>query len=126
MSLRRPRHLVRRQIRGRAFSEPINLYRVDGERNNRGQLVETVGPAIPTKCATAPASGSDARVRELMEGGVDLGAMRNFWTVEDVNPAEEGGGRGDIIEFLNERYRVQSTQRWGGFSESLCILAEEQ
>ena len=126
MSIKRPAHLTRRQIAGRAFSEGVVLIRLTGGgRNKFGEWQATETPA-DTVCATAPASGDDARVRELMEDGVHLEAMRIFWTVEALNPAVEGSSPGDILVFESERWRVRSTKRWGGFSESLAVRQSPQ
>ena len=134
MSLARPPHLVSRQMGGRAFSEPLVILRTSGARDKTGEWTETE-TREETTCATAPAgtSGSSGgRVRQLMEGGVRLDAMRDFWTVEDLRPAVEeasdgtGGSAGDIVVFEGERYRIDSTARWGGFSESLGIRQEGQ
>ena len=125
MSLKRPAHLAARQIRGRAFSEPITILRTEGEFNVYGEYHEST-TSIVTKCATAPVTSTDARVRVLAEGGIALEAMRYFWTVEDVESVKEGESPGDIIEFVGEMWRVKDTQRWGSFSESLAVRIENQ
>ena len=117
--LRRPTHLSQRQVRGRAFSERVVIQHIIGEHNVFGEPSESVDREAETLCATAPASAgsnADARVREITEGGVLLEAIRYFWTVEDVHPVAYDEGPGDIMVYAGERWRVQSTQRWGGIS----------
>ena len=126
MRLKRPAHLAARQIRGRAFSEPITILRTEGEYNVYGEYHEST-TSVPAKCATAPVTNlSDSRVRILAEEGITLSAMRHFWTVEDLEPVKEGQSAGDIVEFVGEQWRVRVTQRWGGFSESLAVRIENQ
>ena len=127
MALKRPQHLVRRQISGRVFSEPVTIVRSQGSRNEFGEYVE-METMVDSLCATAPASGvsQEAILRELTEGGVQLDSIRVFWTVEDMNPVVEGDDSGDKLIYLGERYRVHLTQRWGGFSESICKREEGQ
>ena len=124
--LRRPQHLVRRQISGRVFSEPLTIVRSHGARNAFGEYVERE-TTLETLCATAPVAGvSQDIIRELTQGGVQLDAIRVFWTVEDLNPVVEGRDAGDKLVYLGERYRVHLTQRWGGFSETVCKREEGQ
>ncbi len=125
--LRRPQHLVRRQISGRVFSEPVTILRPQGSRNEFGEYNE-IDTRMETLCATAPASGvsQEAVLRELTEGGVQLDSIRVFWTVEDLNPVIEGYDSGDKLIYLGERYRVHLTQRWGGFSETIGKREEAQ
>ena len=125
MSLKRPTHLAQRQVVGRAFSEKLTLIRTVGARNSFGEYTESE-QLIPTVCATAPASGNDARVRLLTEGGVQLDALRLFWTTQDLNPVVKDHSAGDIVEFDGERYRIKLTQRWGSFSESVGVREEGQ
>ena len=109
------------------FSEDARIVTVTTEVNEFGEPTHTESEEA-IKCATAPPTGNEPRVRELIEGGVLLEAMRNFWTVQDLRPVQYGntGTAGDIIEYQNERWRVTETQRWGGFSESLCVRIEKQ
>ena len=125
MSLKRPNHLAQRQVVGRAFSEKLTLIRTVGSRNYFGEYTE-VEQLFSTVCATAPASGNDARVRQLTEGGVQLDALRIFWTTQDLNAVVEGHSAGDIVEFEGERFRIRLTQRWGSFSESIGQRQEGQ
>ena len=125
MSLGRPTHLDERQMRGRAFSEPLTIQHTQAEFNVYGEDTESVEAESVTLCATAPPTAQDARVRQLMEGGVQLNAMRFFWTVETVHPVGDHGP-GDILIFEGERWRVHSTQRWGAFSESIGVRQEGQ
>ena len=125
MSLKRPRHLTRRQSRGRAFNEPLTIIYIRGTRNDYGEYAETRNE-VRTYGATAPASRQDALVRTLLEGGIQLDALRLFWTAEDVDPVREGQGPGDIIVYEGTMYRVQNTQRWGGFSETMATREEGQ
>ena len=98
--LERPLHLTRRQITGRMFSEDARIVTVTTEVNEFGEPTHTESEEA-IKCATAPPTGNEPRVRELIEGGVLLEAMRNFWTVQDLRPVQYGntGTAGDIIEF---------------------------
>ena len=125
MALRRPTHLVQRQIRGRAFSEEIFLVREVGHRNSFGEHVSET-TRTHTLCATAPATKDDARVRELLEGAVALNDTRLFWTVETLDPVVPGGGSGDIIEWQGDRFRAHSSSRWGGFSETIAVREDVQ
>ena len=127
MSIARPQHLVERQIKGRAFSEEISLVQTVGAYNNHGEYSESQIPS-DTLCATAPPSAGDERVRELTQGGVKLEDMRLFWTSEDLRPVFDHSS-GDLIIFPRrngEHFRVKSTERWGGFSESLAVRQENQ
>ena len=130
MSLQRPTHLDVRQIRGRAFSEPLTIQYIVAAIGHYGGAVETVAREEETFCATAPASAQDARAREIMEGGIQLNAMRIFWTAEEVDPVSDTGP-GDILIYpvdpvLGERWRVSVTQRWGTFSASIGVRQEVQ
>ena len=119
LMLRRPVHLSQRQVRGRAFSERVTIQHVIGEHNVFGEY-STATRETETLCATAPATGTgaaDARVREITEGGVLLEAIRFFWLIEDVHSVAYDEGPGDILIYAGERWRVKSTQRWGGLSE---------
>jgi len=122
--LERPGYLNNRQIRGRAFSEPITIKKAGGVRNDYGEFTESFTD-IQTLCATAPSSQYD-RNREKMQGGVQLNDKRIFWTVEDLNPVIENESVGDLIIYKGETYRVESTQRWGTFSESVGDRQEPQ
>ena len=125
MSLARPSHLVHRQVSGRAFGEEAQLLRVTGQRNDYWEYQESTNQ-VDIMCATAPPTAGDPRVRVLMEGGVQLEAMRMFWTAENLEPVQEDGGAGDIVIYAGERWRIRSTQRWGGFSESIGVRQEGQ
>ena len=126
MSLQRPTHLDVRQIRGRAFSEPLTIQHTQAEFNVYGEPSESVEAESVTLCATAPPTGrEDARVRVIMEGGVQLDAIRIFWTVETLHSVGDHGP-GDILIFEGERWRVHGTQRWQGFSESIAVRQEGQ
>ena len=118
MSLKRPPHLIKRTIQGRAFSEILTIIRVVGERDRYGEYHE-VETATETLCATAPMDSRDPRAREITEGGILLSAIRRFWTIEILPTVSEGNSAGDIVEYLGERWRVSESQRWGDFSESV-------
>ena len=63
----------------------------------------------------------------VRENGIFRGALkaiRYFWTVEEVHPVAYDEGPGDIMVYAGERWRVQSTQRWGGVSESVAVRLE--
>lgn len=126
--LARPRHLVHRQIVGRQFSEEATVLRIAGSRDDHGEYSETE-TSTDILCATAPVNTvNNARVRMLMEGGVQLDSMRLFWTVEDLDPVVEGGGAGDIVVYprAGVRWRVHDTKRWDEFSESVVVRIEAQ
>ena len=127
MARQRPTHLVERQARGNAFGEAATLVRITGVRDEHGEWAATETETAIT-CATAPASTEDARVRELMEGGVQLDEIRLFWTVETVTVQSDGAApsQGDAIAFAGERYRAHSTKRWRGFSETVGVRIEAQ
>ena len=124
--LRRPTHLSQRQVRGRAFSERVTIQHIIGEWNVYGQY-STATRETKTLCATAPpTTASDARVREITEGGILLEAIRFVWTVEELHSVSYDEGPGDIVIYQGEKWRVQNTQRWGGFSESVVVRIEDQ
>ena len=126
MAIRRPKHLRTRTIQRSGFGEPLQIIRVQGERE-RGQWVERESIPIETMGATAPASGSSSRVRELIEsGGLRIEELREFWTIETLEPQIDGKSFGDILVFDSERYRVRSTGRWRGFSDSVAVRIEDQ
>ena len=125
MSIQRPAHIVNRQSRGRAFGESATLVTVTTGVNDFGEPVQIETLAAIT-CATAPPSTKDdSRVRQLMEGGIALSAMRMFWTVEQPRPVADDSA-GDIIVFNGERFRVHSVAPWGGFSECIGVRQEGQ
>ena len=123
MAITRPAHLTRRQIGGRAFGERADLIRTVGMRNEYGEF-ESTETSTPIDCATSPPERRDDRVRVLTGGGVQLDALRAFWTVEDVITSVDDTNPGDIILFANERWRARMTARWGGFSDTLGVRAE--
>ena len=128
MSIQRPQHLVRRQVRGRTFGEDASLVTVGTTVNQFGEPASTETAADIT-CATAPASGNDARVRQLAEGGIALSAMRQFWMAEEPRPVEDEESEGDIIVWPRvngERFRVRSVEPWGGFSAVVAVRIEGQ
>ena len=138
MMLIRPKHLVHRPMRGQSFSVPIVILRARGSWNIYDEYSEEFD-RIATYCAYAPISVSSGISRRLMEGGVDVEGALQVWTVEELNPAVEGKNAGDQILFNEtmdptnplygepaEMYRVKSTARWGGWSESICERREGQ
>ena len=134
MSFQRPPHMDERQMRGRAFSEPLTIQYITADRNAYGEATESVARQAETLCATAPVTGTAAaRMREIMVGGIQLNAMRTFWTAEELDPVSDDGP-GDILIYpvdpvdpaLGERWRVSFTQRWGTFSESIAVRQEGQ
>ena len=126
--IQRPQHLVRRQVQGRMFGEDASLVTVGTSVNNFGEPSSTETTADIT-CATAPASGDDARVRQIAEGGIALEAMRQFWMAEEPRPVEDEESAGDIIVWPRvngERFRVHSVEPWGGFSAVIGVREEGQ
>ena len=127
MSRQRPAHLAHRQAIGRAFGEKATLITVTTTCNDFGEPVHAESPA-PITCATAPVSTKDdARVRQLMEGGIALESLRLFWTVETPRPVADDSV-GDIIVYPRggERWRVHSVAPWGRFSECVGVRIEGQ
>lgn len=127
MSTRALKRVRRRLEVSRYFGCPATLVRVMGDFDpNTGAPVETETETA-IRCATAPATGDDARVRVLTEGGVQLDSMRRFWTVEPVEPVVEDGGPGDVLIYDGERYRARVVDRWGpGAFEVLAVRQEGQ
>ena len=119
--LDRPTYLENRQIQGRAFSEPLTIRRTQVTRNAYGEHDEEFA-VIQTLCATHPVN----RLREKMQGGVELEEDRVFYTVEELHPVVESSSAGDIVVYKNETYRINSTQNWGTYSESLGKRQEGQ
>ena len=110
-----------------AFGEAAALVRVTGSRDANGEWSETETSTAIT-CATAPASPAHARVREIIEGGVQLDAIRMFWLAEDVTVQDDSAAQsaGDIIVYAGERYRARATQRWRRYSEAIGVRIEAQ
>ena len=65
-------------------------------------------------------------MRVLIEGGVQLDAIRQFWTVEDIAVVDEGHSAGDLFAYEGERWRARATGRWGGFSDTIAVRQEGQ
>ena len=127
MSIQRPAHLAHRQSIGRAFGELATLITVTTTCNDFGEPEHAEAPA-PITCATAPPTTRDnPRVRQLLEGGVALEAMRMFWTVEQPRSVADDSV-GDIIVFPvgGERWRVHSVGPWGRGSECVGVRIEGQ
>ena len=125
MAIQRPAHLTARQIRGRMFGESATLITVITSTNAFGEPAQA-DVSAPITCATAPPSGKDdPRVRQLIEGGIALEAMRLFWTVETPRSVAADSA-GDIIVYAGERWRVRSVAPWGGFSEVVGVRQEGQ
>ena len=127
--LERPPHLAQRQFRGRAFGDSAQLVRTAGTAEDDGTWTETEETPIDITCATAPVNGNgnDARVRQLMEGGVALEAIRTFWTVETITPAEDERSLGDLFVYDGQRWRARGCQPWKDrFTETLAVRQEGQ
>ena len=117
--------VARRLAVSRYFGDTATLVRVRGDYDDCGK-VETTETETVIRCATAPATGDDARVRVVTEAGIQLDAMRRFWLADEVDPVS-ADGPGDIIVYADERWRVHNVQRWGpGASEVLAIREEGQ
>ena len=118
---------IPRHVTERFMVEPAVMVRSEATKNRIGELSVTETETEIT-CATHPPSSGDPRVREIMEGGIKLEAMRSFWTVEDLDPVRygPGGSAGAVIVYEGERWRVSGTKRWYGFSEHLCVRIEDQ
>lgn len=125
MSIQRPQHLVRRQVRGRMFGESAQLVTVRTTVNQFGEPSSTETTAAIT-CATAPPSAGDPRVRMIAEGGIALEAMRLFWMAEQPRPVADEESVGDIIVYSGERFRVHSVEPWGGFNSIVAVRIEGQ
>lgn len=117
------------------WAEAAVIVRTGGDIDDNGYWVETETRS-DVMLTTAPPPREDSRVRQLIEGGVLLEALRLFWTIDEVSPATditadedgdiEGGSAGDIIEWGGERWRVQMTDRWDGMSETMAVRIEGQ
>ena len=108
--------------------ETATLITVHTRNNDFGEPVQAEVPA-PLTCATAPPSGQgeNPRIRQLMEAGVALEAMRVFWTVETPRPVADDS-EGDIIVWPvgGDRFRVHSVAPWGRLSECIGVRIEGQ
>ena len=127
MSIQRPAHLAHRQSRGRAFGEDATLLTTTTTVNSFGEPVQTEA-TTPITCATAPPSTKeDPRIRQLIEGGIALSALRMFWTVETPRSVADDSA-GDIIVYPpgGERFRVHSVAPWGRGSECVGVRIEGQ
>ena len=125
--IQRPAHLAHRQSIGRAFGEQATLNTITTTCNEFGEPVQAESPA-PITCATAPPTTRDnPRVRQLIEGGVALEAMRMFWLVPTPRSVADDSV-GDIIVYPRggERWRVHSVAPWGRFSECIAVRIEGQ
>ena len=124
----RPAHLTDRQPRGRMFGESATLVTITTMANDFGEPTSTEVQAAIT-CATAPpATVGDPRVRQIMEAGIALEAIRYFWMVEQPRSVSDDSA-GDIIVYPatdGERWRVHSVAPWGGFSEVVAVRQEGQ
>ena len=121
--LDRPDHLDTRQVSGRTFSEEIQLYRSTGTRNEHGEWTDSE-TSEEIKASVAPPNAGDSRVRELMQGGVDLSDMRLFWTATELQPQTDNSA-GDVLLYKNERFRVMKVSSWGTFTEALAVRQEQ-
>ena len=114
----------------RLFDETAQLIRVTGQRVRGGKYESTEADPVTINCATAPATSatSNTRVRALAEGGIQLSDVLVIWTTDVLQPVIEGdsGGPGDIIVHGGERWRVDETSRWDGFSETVLRRIEGQ
>ena len=139
MALERPTHLTQGQTQGLAFSEAVRILRTVTEFNYYNEATEVEAPPLDTLCATEPgARASSARLRQLSEAGVQLSAVRTFWTAEELQP-QTGDGVGDILVYPlevardgtvdatgGERFRVRESEPWGGFYQALAVRIEGQ
>lgn len=126
----RPAHLAARPVTGRLHNQPLTIITPTTTRDSTGRGTVTEAQRT-TSGATAPPSQRAARVRELMEGGVQLNAMRHFWVTVPVNPVldphgETPGSPGDLILWDGQRWRVDSAQDWGRFTQVLAVREEGQ
>ena len=120
----RPAALTRRQVTGRAFAEAVTLIRTTGTRDATGRWAETE-TETEIRAATYPPDRRDPRIRELTEGGVQLNALRRFFTAEEVRAAANDTS-GDIIVYGGERWRVRLTAPWGRYFDSIAVRQEDQ
>ena len=119
--LQRPRHLDRRQVQGRAFSEPLQIRRITTTFNDYGEHQDAF-TSFDTVCASHPID----LIREKTRGGVEPKGEIVFYTIEDLRPVDERSSSGDIVIYKGERYRIVSTKRWGSFSASVGERQENQ
>ena len=124
--LTRPRHLARRQIVGKTFSESCTIIRTAGTRDpdNANRWVDTE-TRTNTVCVSTPMLRDNTRSRLIRREGIQLAAARLLWTVEDLNPKTDSSS-GDFVEYAGDKYRVMLTERWGGFSESVMLRVESE
>ena len=121
----RPEPLTNRQITGRAFGVPVTLIRTGGSWDTTGRWTETE-TETEIVAATAPPDRRDPRVRAITEGGIQLDALRRFFTVEEVRVAANDQTSGDIIVHEGERWRVMQTAPWGGYFDTIAVRQEDQ
>ena len=121
--LSRPPHLLRRQITGRAFSETCTIIRTTGAHTDDGWVSTETREQI--RCVTTPMLRDNTRSRLIRKAGIQLEAARLLWTIEDLTPAADDSA-GDFVEYAGDKYQVQLTERWGGFSESVLLRVESE
>ena len=90
MSLQRPRHLAARSIRGSGYSEQVKLIRVVDQCDEWGRPQADQETTTDSLAATYPPIRRDPRVREVLDKGVRLSALRMFCTVETLDPCQGG------------------------------------
>ena len=119
------RPLTNRQITGRAFGTPVTLVQTSGSRDSTGRWTATETETTIT-AATAPPDRRDPRVRAITEGGIQLDALRRFFTTIEVRPAANAETSGDIIVYAGERWRIMQTAPWGDYFDSIAVRQEDQ
>lgn len=120
----RPEHLTSRTIET-SFGEPSTLIRTEGSWNDDGDWVESEPVRTAIEISTQPVSGSDARVRKLLEEGERLEGMRIAKSLIRLVPLSQGTA-GDILLYDGETWRVRNVKRWRTYDEALIVRQEEQ
>ena len=103
----------------------MTLVRTGGSRDTTGRWTETETETAIT-AATAPPDRRDPRVRDITEGGIQLDALRRFFTAEEVRPAVNDETSGDILVYRGERWRVMQTAPWGDYFDTIAVRQENQ
>ena len=131
--MERPRHLVERQITGRAFGKRgVVIIQGPGARNEWGEFVHGAPTEYEVDMVAEPPSlqESGLMARVLEEGTRLAGAMKFYLlTSLDVLPLRTGPdptGR-DRVRYEGRTYRVARVEPWDGDHLVLhCILLDQQ
>ena len=124
MTIRRLNIAQQRHMHPHRHQPAVRIARL-GHRDEHGEW-RTTETETPIEAVTAPAGGrAGGRIRELTEAGVQLEAIRQFWTTSDLTPADENTA-GDHIMWGGERWQIEGVDRWGDFLEATAVRREQQ